>query len=236
MPDTEGWIKLHRKFTAWEWSQDPNMVALFIHLLIHANHKPKKWRGKMVERGQIITGLIALKKNTGISIQTLRTCLRRLEETGEINRQVTNQYSIITLCNYDTYQAIDKNDQQTTNKPSTSNQQTTNKPSTSNKNDKNLKNDKNTKEKITVVIKKKCLFKNSGVTPEHIQKAFSKTDDLLNADPRAYFNRLLDASEAKELMYTDWIAVARSWARRDLNEDKLILKKRDSSNKYGYQF
>lgn len=71
----------------------------------------------------------------------------------------------------------------------------------------------------------KKLFKNSGITKEDIENAFKKTEDLVNADPKHYFNRMLDASESKGLMYTDWIATARSWARRDLAEDKLVLGK-----------
>jgi len=70
----------------------------------------------------------------------------------------------------------------------------------------------------------KKLFKNSGITIQDIENAFNKTDDLVNADSKSYFNRLLDASESKGLMYTNWIATARSWARRDKAEDKLIKK------------
>ena len=81
------------------------------------------------------------------------------------------------------------------------------------------------KVKESKVKKRKCLFRNSEIKIDDIETAFKKTEDLINADPKHYFNRLFDASESKGLMYTDWIATARSWARRDLNEDKLILRK-----------
>ena len=35
--DNNGWIKIHRKLLEWEWADDPNMVALWIHLLLNAN-------------------------------------------------------------------------------------------------------------------------------------------------------------------------------------------------------
>ena len=56
-----------------------------------------------------------------------------------------------------------------------------------------------------------------------------KTDDLRNADARHYFIRMQDASESNGLMYVDWKATGRSWARRDLNNNKLVIK--SQSNK-----
>ena len=79
-----GWIKLHRKLEKWEWYQDSKTFHLFIHLILQANHQPKKWRGIMIERGQFITGLHSLKSQTGISIQSTRTSLERLKSTSEI--------------------------------------------------------------------------------------------------------------------------------------------------------
>jgi hypothetical protein len=137
-----GWIKLHRRFSDWEWYNISEMVHLFIHLLVNANHKTAKWRGIEIQRGQIVTGLLALNSATGISIQKIRTCLKRLESTSEITLKSTNKYTIITICKYDSYQ----NENTTTNKQLTNNQQTNNKQITTNKNDKNNKNEKNERE------------------------------------------------------------------------------------------
>jgi hypothetical protein len=136
----EGWIKLYRKFSDWEWFNISEMVHLFIYLLLNANHEDGEWRGVKIQRGQILTGLKTLNERTKISFQTLRTCLKRLEKTKEINIQVTNKYSIITICNYESYQ----NGQQITNKQAnkelTSNQQATNKQLTTNNNKNNNNN------------------------------------------------------------------------------------------------
>ena len=146
----QGWIKLHRKFTEWEWYHNQEMKNLFIHLLLEANHADKKWQGVEVKRGQLVTGLKSLNIATGISIQSLRTCLSKLESTGEITSKSTNRFRIITLCNYSSYQ-IEKDD---TNSPAnnqpTSNQQSTNKQLTPNKNVKKKKNVNN--EKKTAVV------------------------------------------------------------------------------------
>ena len=115
----EGWIKLYRKFLNWEWSSNPNMVALFLHLLLSANHKDNNWKGIEVKRGQFITGMDSLSKGTGISIQTLRTCLSKLKLTGEVTIKSTNQFSIITISNYEDYQAQEDDTNKQTNKPLT---------------------------------------------------------------------------------------------------------------------
>ena len=113
----EGWIKIHKRFLDWEWFQEDGMVRLFLNLILRANFQPRKWKGIVIERGQLITGRKQLSIETGLSERTIRTCLQRLEDTGEILRKTTNKFSIINICNYDTYQ-LDcfTNDQQTTNK------------------------------------------------------------------------------------------------------------------------
>lgn len=122
----EGWIKIHYKFLSWEWFQDDGMVRLFINLLLRANYQPKKWKGMVIERGQLVTGRKQLCLETGLSEQTIRTCLQRLEDTGEIIRKPTNKFSIVTICNYDTYQYEEKeSSQQLTNNQPTTNQQLT---------------------------------------------------------------------------------------------------------------
>jgi DNA-binding transcriptional MerR regulator len=131
-----GWIKLHRKFLDWEWFNKSEAVHLFLYMLIKANHKDAKWQGNDVKRGQFISSLGNISNATGISIQQIRTILKKLEKTNEIEVKSTSQFTIVTICKYECYQ--DEND--TTNKPLTNNQQTTNKPSTTNKNDKKEKN------------------------------------------------------------------------------------------------
>jgi len=122
----EGWIRLHRKFLDWEWFDNPVMVKLFLYMLLKANHDIEKWHGVDIPRGSFLTGLLQLQKETKISVQTLRTCLGKFEKTKEINMQTNNQYRIISICNYDTYQTYEKRTNKRTNKQLTSDQQATN--------------------------------------------------------------------------------------------------------------
>lgn len=92
------------------------MVHLFLHLLLKANSEDKRWQGMEVKRGQVITGRMRLIEETGISERKIRTCLERLKDTGEIEIQSSNRFSVITICNYDIYQPIQlENVQQTSN-------------------------------------------------------------------------------------------------------------------------
>lgn len=138
----QGWISLYRKFLEWEWYNKSKMVHLFIHLLLQANHADGKWQGKDIARGQLITGLKSLNQQTGISVQSLRTCLNKLKLTKEITIKSTNKFSLITIINYDTYQSTPSQANNQANTQSTINQQTTNNQSTTNNNNNNSNNKK----------------------------------------------------------------------------------------------
>ena len=120
------WVKLHDSWLEWEWHTDPNMVSLFFHLLSMASKKDTRFRGYNIKRGQVVVGRKMLSEKTGISEQTVRTCLARLERTGEISRKSTNKFTIITICNYNSYQPnFGESNQQSTNNQPTINQQLT---------------------------------------------------------------------------------------------------------------
>lgn len=139
----KGWIKLHRQFLDWEWYSEPNCLRVFLHCLLKANHKDKAYRGTLIKRGTFVTSFEVLQYELSLTTQQLRTVLRKLESTGEINKQSTSKGTLITVCNYNTYQEEDIDSNTEINKPTTNEQQTNNKPSTTTKNVKNVNNDKN---------------------------------------------------------------------------------------------
>jgi hypothetical protein len=102
------------------------MVHLFIHCLIKANFKDGSFQGIECKKGSFITSLKHLSDETNISIQTIRTCLKKLQLTKEINVKSTNKLTQITICNYDSYQQeTDETNKQLTNKQQTTNKQLT---------------------------------------------------------------------------------------------------------------
>jgi hypothetical protein len=105
-----GHIKIDRKILNWEWYNDCKMVHLFIHLLIKANWTDGTWRGRVIKRGQYMTSVAKLSGNTGLSVSQVRTCLAKLQGTGEIANEMTSSNTLITICKYETYQSEKKQD------------------------------------------------------------------------------------------------------------------------------
>ena len=99
-----GFIKLHRSMMEWEWIDDHNTFRLFIFMLFLANHKPKKWKGIDVNRGQFVSGLHSLSTKTGLSVRQIRTAISHLKSTGELTSKTTNKYTLYTIENYSKYQ------------------------------------------------------------------------------------------------------------------------------------
>jgi len=129
-----GYIRLWRKLNDWEWISDPNVVLVFIHLLLDINFKDKKWHGIDIPRGSVLVGRKSLAKKVGLSEQSIRTALTKLKSTNEITIKSTNKYSLISINNYNLYQ-------QTTNK-TTDNQPAINQQSTTTNNVNKEKNEK----------------------------------------------------------------------------------------------
>jgi len=131
MQEDKGWISLHRKFLDWEWYDDANVMRLFIHLLLTANHKDKKWRGTLIRRGELITSQPKLAHSLKLSIMQIRNSLTKLKTTGEITVLTTAEYSIISIKNYEFYQK----DNRLMNSQTTQKQQSGNRLTTTNNND-----------------------------------------------------------------------------------------------------
>ena len=100
-----GYIFLWKKVDEWEWYKDVPTFKLFIHLLINANYKDENWRNIEVKRGQLISSIEHLAAGCGLTTKQTRRAISNLISTGEIVTKGTNKFTIITICNYDNYQA-----------------------------------------------------------------------------------------------------------------------------------
>ena len=123
-----GFILLYRQITEWEWYRNPNTFRVFLHCLLMANFTDGRFEGKPVNRGQFVTSLPNLAKQTSLSIQQVRTALDHLKSTGEITDKAYSKYRVITVVKYDDYQKDNRQD----NSQSTGNQQADNRQSTGN--------------------------------------------------------------------------------------------------------
>ena len=140
--DDNGWFKIYRKITNWEWFQDSHMVHILIYLIAKANTADKRWQGLEIKRGQLITSRATIAADTGIREQTVRTCIRHLVETGEIKIEPTKRYTLVTICKYDDYQGWPTNHQPSGNQELTNHQPSGNQELTTTKEDNRIKEQK----------------------------------------------------------------------------------------------
>ena len=227
-----GWIKLHRKFLEWEWFDKPEMVQLFIFLLLSANHADNDWRGMTIKRGQLVTSYASIKEKTGLSVQTIRTCIRRLKSTSELTSKVTSQFTIITICNYDSYQqtenATNKPINKRTNKPLTSNQQAANKQSTTNKNEKNDKNERSNTASILPFSDFWDLYDKKVGSKIKLEKKWEKISEEDRAKIREYIPRYKKSQQDKMFRKNpETFLNNESWNDEIINETKNINNGKD---------
>jgi DNA-binding transcriptional regulator YhcF (GntR family) len=107
----KGWITLHRKLLKNPICQKPSYLSVWIHLLLMANYEETSfiWNNKkqILRKGQLLTGLKVLSKETGIAQTTVYRILNYLENEKQIKQEKTTKYTVITILNWDKYQ--DKN-------------------------------------------------------------------------------------------------------------------------------
>ena len=130
----DGYIKLHRKILENPVvCKDADYFAVWIYLLVNATHKEYQsiFKGEKItlQPGQLITGRYAIASQFSISDSKVKRILIGFENDRQIDRQRSNQNSLITILNWDTYQQCDRQDGQpmTDNCPTTDRQLTTNK-------------------------------------------------------------------------------------------------------------
>ncbi len=88
-----------------------------------------------------------------------------------------------------------------------------------------LKEKEQEKELVKEQEKEKKKMCDSGVTDLMVMIEFKKHKDLKIADYEYYHKKLLDWSDTKNIELEDWIAQARSFARGDKKEGKLVTLK-----------
>jgi hypothetical protein len=114
---------------------------------LDVNHDAKEWEWKgekfKILPGQTITSLENLATKAGVSIQNVRSALKRFEKLEFLTNESTKTGRLITVLNWELYQEEFETPNKATNKDLTKTQQRPNKDLTTNKNDKNDKNEKN---------------------------------------------------------------------------------------------
>lgn len=142
--EKNGWVKLHRKMLDNPIiMKDAEHLAVWMYLLLNATHAeyPALFKGKkiMLQPGQLITGRKSIASTLSVNESKVRRILDAFETDQQIDRQRSNQNTLISLKNWEKYQLCDQQNDQ----PSTNERPTDDQPPTTNKKNKNVKNEKN---------------------------------------------------------------------------------------------
>jgi len=144
----KGYIKLHRTLLSNPIAKKPEYAWLWATLLLKATHKEVRfiWNEETVtlKPGQFITGRKQLSSETGISESKVYRILKYLKNEQQIEQQSNNNYTTITILNWEKYQDSEQQIKQPVNNGRTTDEQPVNTY-------KNVKNEKNKKNKILCV-------------------------------------------------------------------------------------
>ena len=128
------WRELYTK-PIWIQSTPEQKVVLFT-LLAMANFKENEWEWSgekfKVNKGQFVTSLESIKvaSGKGVSIQNVRSSLKRFEKLGFLTNKSTKQGRLITILNWALYQPKEDKPNKANDKDPTKGQQRINKDPT----------------------------------------------------------------------------------------------------------
>ena len=118
MNEDKGYVKVYRSLLDWEWWHDINVHRLFSYILLKANWKDKRWQGVEIKRGEFVTSLDKLSKDTDLTTSQVRTALEKLQSSGEVIAKSGqgSKHTIIRVCKYEDYQERQSYDEVLTTK------------------------------------------------------------------------------------------------------------------------
>lgn len=218
--NSDGWVKTFRSILDWEWFTKPNTAHFFQFCIIYANAEDKTWRGVKIERGSFVSSLHNMRDMTGLTIQQIRTAISHLKSTHEITCESTNEYTKITICNYEKYQQNIKEVNKESNTP-INNQSTNNQHAEQQTNNNNIRSIRREEEKKyieenkesyhSLLKEKRQVFVKPSV--DEVREYCSERNNGIDA--QSFF----DFYESKGWMIgngrmKDWKAAVRTWENK----------------------
>ena len=185
-----GFFKLHRELyhkPIWKQST-PEQKVVLMTLLAMAWFKPNEWEWKgqkfKTVPGQFVTSLQSIVDDCGkgISIQNVRSSLKRFEKLGFLTYESTKQGRLVTIANWDLYQPKEDNQ---TKKPTKTQQRPNKDPTTKEERKKErmkeyTNNDALLQALVDFEIMREKIKK--PMTDRALKGIFNKLDDLAKND------------------------------------------------------
>lgn len=125
-----GWIKVHRSLIENPKRVRSSRLALWLYILLSVNHAPGKTYlcGKEIDLkpGQGVFSTPDLAKKLCEPVSVIRRSLEWFESEQQIEQRKTNQGTVITVLNWDKYQAGEQPSEQRENNERTTSEQRVN--------------------------------------------------------------------------------------------------------------
>lgn len=211
-----GFIFLHRDLLEWEWYQSSEVSRLYIHLLLKANFTDKKWQGNDVKRGQLITSANHLASDLKLSVQQIRTALKKLESSDYITRKTTSKFTLVTIINYDIMQSPSALTNKQTTRQITNQQHSNNNQSTTTKEGNKEKKFNKDKKELRKENFKKQVFEHTQYSNKILNGFFNYWTELDSKSNKMKFEK----ASAFEISVR-----IKSWCEKEKSWTKITTKK-----------
>lgn len=221
----EGYLKLYRQIIDSEIFASPNALKIWIWCLCKASYKEKYMtiqigRGESsvkLDVGSFLFGRFKAEQELDLSGSMIYRWMKRFEDLGMINIVSNSHYSIITICNWETYQDTKTESEQPLNSRWTADEQ----PLNTNKKD---KKDKNIKKEIYKERNLNSDWRNSfEVYKQDLKEAYKEliNDEAYIKQRQGYHNNL-DIPKSLEKACVDYWATEEGWAKKKKSKSKTI--------------
>jgi hypothetical protein len=228
----------------WEWFTDPKTAHFWVYLLLRANWRDGRFKGIEVKRGQLLMSLQDMAKETGLSVQNVRTAINRLKSTRQLTCQSTRYGMLISIVKYDNFQILDDDANTQTNTPSnkelTRNQHATNTQLTTNEEYKEVNKVRREeykdlkKEDFSNEKSKKESPKSTRFIPptlEEVQTYITENNFIIDAQKFIDYYQSNGWIVGKTKM-KDWKATVRGWERRE--QEHFRKQKKEDEDPLGF--
>lgn len=187
--------------------QDANLWKVFTWCLLRANYmqKPLLLSGEEIqlERGQFLTGRISASEELRMSASMVYRSLKTLEKINAISVKSNNRFSVVTICNYESYQDFNYELEQPLNNKRTTDEQPLN-------TEKEVKEKKEGKENTY-----------TSARPQNVEQVIEYGADIGLDHPEceAFFDHFTSNGwkVGGKTAMRDWKSALRNWKR---NKDK----------------
>lgn len=224
-------IKIHREIIEHPCFINATDFKIFSWLLLKANYKDssvglktgRSMQSVSLKRGQLLFGRHAAEMELNIDGSTIYKSLQRLDKWECISQQSNNQYTLITIVNYDTYQS--NIDESVTSKEQVSNSKVTSKEQVSN----TYKEEIEVKESKELIHPLQTFTKNlTQVSKLKTQLTYENCMELLKIFQESLVKDVLLQMENKADLtkkYTSVYLTCNNWCKNNSGNKPKILEK-----------